>query len=55
MVLGRQFLGAAETKFRLGRIADRPKAGLGGEAEETALFLPVMQQVFAQSQQPGRR
>jgi hypothetical protein len=29
--------------------------GLGGEAEETALFLPVMRQVFAQSQQPGRR
>ena len=25
--------------------------GLGGEAEETALFLPVMRQVFAQ---PGR-
>jgi hypothetical protein len=29
--------------------------GLGGEAEETALFLPVMRQVFAQSQQPARR
>jgi hypothetical protein len=29
--------------------------GLGGEAEETALFLPVMRQVFAQSQEPGRR
>src|SRR6202035_6070224 len=29
--------------------------GLGGEAEETALFLPVMRQVFAQSQQPGWR
>jgi hypothetical protein len=28
--------------------------GLGGEAEETALFLPVMRQVFAQSQQPAR-
>jgi hypothetical protein len=29
--------------------------GLGGEAEETALFLPVMRQVFAESQQPDRR
>src|SRR6202030_2953469 len=29
--------------------------GLGGEAEETALFLPLMRQVFAQSQQPARR
>src|ERR1700674_5790394 len=29
--------------------------GLGGEAEETALFLPVMRQVFAPSQQPDRR
>ena len=29
--------------------------GLGVEAEETPLFLPVMRQVFAQSQQPGRR
>ena len=29
--------------------------GLGGEAEETALFLPVMRQVFAQSQQPAGR
>jgi hypothetical protein len=29
--------------------------GLGGEAEETALFLPVMRQVFAQSHQPARR
>ena len=29
--------------------------GLGGEAEETALFLPVTRQVFAQSQQPARR
>src|SRR5580704_12539846 len=29
--------------------------GLGGEAEETALFLPVMRQVFAQSQQPARK
>src|ERR1700737_681547 len=28
---------------------------LGGEAEETALFLPVMRQVFAQPQQPARR
>src|ERR1700730_5385411 len=29
--------------------------GLGGKPEETALFLPVMRQVFAQSQQPARR
>jgi hypothetical protein len=29
--------------------------GLGAEAEETALFLPVMRQVFAQSQEPSRR
>jgi hypothetical protein len=29
--------------------------GLGSEAEETALFLPILRQVFAQSQQPGRR
>ncbi len=30
--------------------------GLGGETEETALFLPVMRQVFfAQPQQPARR
>jgi hypothetical protein len=29
--------------------------GLGGEAEETALFLPVMRQVLAQPQQPCRR
>jgi hypothetical protein len=29
--------------------------GLGGEAEETALFLPIMRQVFAPAQQPGRR
>ncbi len=35
--------------FRLGF-----DGGLGGEAEETALFLPVMRQVFAQSQQPAR-
>ena len=28
---------------------------LGGEAKETALFLPVMRQVFVQSQQPARR
>jgi hypothetical protein len=28
--------------------------GSGGEAEETALFLPVMRQVFAQSQRPAR-
>jgi hypothetical protein len=27
---------------------------IAGEAEETALFLPVMRQVFAQSQQPAR-
>jgi hypothetical protein len=36
--------------FRLGF-----DGGLGGEAEETALFLPVMRQVFAQSQQPAHR
>jgi len=29
--------------------------GLGGEAEETALFLPVIRQVFAQAQQRGQR
>jgi hypothetical protein len=29
--------------------------GLGGEAEETALFLPVMRQVLAQSQEARRR
>ena len=29
--------------------------GLGGEPEESALFLPVMRQVFAQPQEPGRR
>jgi hypothetical protein len=29
--------------------------GLGGEAEIMSLFLPVMRQVFAQSQQPARR
>jgi hypothetical protein len=28
--------------------------GSGGKAEETALLLPVMRQVFAQSQQSGR-
>ena len=28
---------------------------LGGEAEETALFLPVMWQVLTQPQQPARR
>jgi hypothetical protein len=28
---------------------------LGGEAEETALFLPVMRQVLTQPQQPARR
>jgi hypothetical protein len=31
------------------------KEGSGGKAEETALLLPVMRQVFAQSQQSGRR
>jgi hypothetical protein len=30
-------------------------SGLGGEAEETVLFLPVMRQVLAQPQQPARR
>jgi hypothetical protein len=29
--------------------------GLGGEAERTALFLPVMRQVLAQSQEARRR
>src|ERR1700730_9521094 len=29
--------------------------GLGGETQESALFLPVMRQVFAQLQQLGRR
>jgi hypothetical protein len=29
--------------------------GLAGEPEELALFLPVMRQVFAQPQKPGRR
>jgi hypothetical protein len=28
---------------------------LGGEAEEMALFLPIMRQIFAESEQPGRR
>src|SRR6516225_8534122 len=28
---------------------------LGSEAKEAALFLPVVRQVFAQAQQPGRR
>ena len=28
--------------------------GLGGETEEAALFQPVMRQVFAQPQEPGR-
>src|ERR1700726_711211 len=36
--------------FRLGF-----DGGLGGEAEETALFLPVMRQVFAQSRSEERR
>ena len=29
--------------------------GLGGKAEETGLFEPVMRQVFAQPQEPSRR
>ena len=29
--------------------------GLGGEAKETALFLPIMRQVLAQPQEPRRR
>jgi hypothetical protein len=29
--------------------------GLGGESEESPLFLPVTRQVFAQSQKLGRR
>src|SRR3984893_9343560 len=41
--------GATPRRFRLDF-----DGGLGGEAEETALFLPVMRQVFAQSQQPAR-
>jgi hypothetical protein len=28
---------------------------LGSEPKEAALFLPVLRQVFAQAQQPGRR
>src|SRR5262249_10524029 len=28
--------------------------GLGGQTEEAALFQPVMRQVFAQPQEPGR-
>ena len=35
-------------------LAGHADGGLGGEAAETALFLPVMRQVFAQSQQPAR-
>jgi hypothetical protein len=30
------------------------EADLGGETEEAALFLPVVRQVFAQPQEPGR-
>jgi hypothetical protein len=34
---------------------EHSSGGLGDEAEGTALFLPVMRQIFAQSQQLGRR
>jgi hypothetical protein len=44
------FLKAAGLFDRLGF-----DGGLGGEAEATALFLPVMRQVLTQPQQPARR
>ena len=50
--------GSLEGRFRVvgcGAFRLDFDGGLGGEAEETALFLPVMRQVFAQSQQPARR
>jgi hypothetical protein len=45
-------------RFRVvGCRAFRPdfEQGLGGETKELALFLPVMRQVLAQPQEPGRR
>jgi hypothetical protein len=48
----------SQGRFRVvGCRAFRPdlEEGLGGETEETALFLPVVRKVFAQPQEPGRR
>jgi hypothetical protein len=49
--------GRAAPRGRLGCRAFRLdfEEGLGGETEERTLLLPVMRQVFAQSQQSGRR
>jgi hypothetical protein len=50
--------GSLEAVFEskdVGRVSSDFAQGLGGKAEETALFLPVMRQVIALPQESGRR
>jgi hypothetical protein len=56
--LGRERPRVSQGRFRVvgcGAFHLDFEGGLGSEAEGAALFFPVMRQVFAQSQQPGRR